>query len=53
MNILFNCKNVAWNGSEYVELKEPVANDVDAANAADDTDTSSDDETDTTDVVTA
>jgi hypothetical protein len=22
MNILFNCKNVSWNGHEYVELEE-------------------------------
>jgi hypothetical protein len=59
MNILFNCKNVAWNGSEYVEVPDAVtdADDVDAtvdAISSSDIDaTSSDDETDTTDVVTA
>ena len=59
MNILFNCKNVAWNGSEYVEVPDDIteADDVDAtvdAISSSDIDaTSSDDETDTTDVTTA
>ena len=56
MNILFNCKNVAWNGSEYVEVPDTIAV-TEADDVVDDTGsdidaTSSDDETDTP-VVTA